>query len=63
MLMTWVIYKRCLDLDDLMPEYTIKSKKEKKEEYEQANAMIQETCQRKWMEKHGKGKFVQFNDE
>ena len=45
------------------PRSRLKSKKERKEEYDQAYNILQETQQRKWMERHGKSKFVQFNDE
>lgn len=41
----------------------MKTKKERREELAQASSIVQETATRKWMERRGMGKFVQFNDE
>ncbi len=51
------------ELEIEVPEQTMKSKKERREEYEKSLSIVQETRQRKWMERHGARKFVQFNDE
>ncbi|MDR3549407.1 MAG: hypothetical protein P4M11_14270 [Candidatus Pacebacteria bacterium] len=46
---------------DIVAQKT-KSKKERREEYEQALSTVQETQRRIWMERHGKSRFVKFND-
>ena len=44
-------------------EARVKTRKQRRAEYQQALTTLQESEQRKWLEHHGAGKFIPFNDE
>jgi hypothetical protein len=48
---------------EIKEDEPVKTRRQRRSEYQQALATLQETEQRKWLEHHGAGKFVPFNDE
>lgn len=55
--------RKLIEVDSERPSKATKTRRQRQQEFNQASNIVQETYTRKWMERHGAGKFVQFNDE